>query len=700
MPARYFRRDAHRTSHIDRSKVDGEKRTIELAFSSEAPVERWGENEVLSHEKGDYDFARLNDSHPLLLGHNEHDPKTQIGVIESARVDGDKVGRAVVRFGTGQLASEIFEDVKGGIRKLVSVGYNRTGIVESKKAPDGMMTTRYRWEPSHIAIVPVPADTNVGIGRSKKRLCPDCGGAGTCQECDGDGEDTEGGRCDHCNGNGRCADCGGNGYISTAKSNESVDTSKIDNAKRANQHDNKSMRILLDPKSADGGSPTAAMTPEERTKIEEGAINRDLERRKKIRSAADALGAQFKNSPGAEKEIRALADKAIDERTSVEDFNVTLLQAIPNVRKCETTDANIGMTKKETRGYSILRAIRSCMENNGDIANDCPEFDYHQEAEKRYQRRAGSFWIPADVVVGPRGDESPNGDTRGQRDLQVNVFGQGGAFVQTTITTPIIEILRNKMVLKRAGIQIMGGLTGNPAIPRQTGAATAYSLSEIAALTLSTQTIDQVLMTPHRVGATNNYSKELLIQSSIDVENFMRSDMMEVTAIQWDALGFNGAGGAQPTGIFSTAGVGSITFGGAATFANCVLMETQLNAANAMGGKRAYITSPTAKGKLKSAAKLLVGATTVAAYPIWDGGGEDGEINGYLALDTNNIQNNAMVFGNWQDLIMGLFGGFDVVVDPYTLAKNAEVVITVNTFGDYAVRHPVSFCVSSDSAAQ
>ena len=117
-----------RSLRIARDKIDAEKRTVELAFSSESPVERWGENEVLSHDKGDYDFSRVaSGTHPLLLGHAEHDPNSQIGVIESARVDADKVGRAVVRFGNSDKANEIFKDVQDGIRQLVSVGYDITG---------------------------------------------------------------------------------------------------------------------------------------------------------------------------------------------------------------------------------------------------------------------------------------------------------------------------------------------------------------------------------------------------------------------------------------------------------------------------------------------------------------------------------------------------------------------------------------------
>jgi len=114
--------------------------------------------------------------------------------------------------------------------------------------------------------------------------------------------------------------------------------------------------------------------------------------------------------------------------------------------------------------------------------------------------------------------------------------------VQTTVLTPIVEFFRNKLVTQRPGIQILAGLQGNIAIPRQTGAATAYTLAEQGTVTKSTQVINQIAMTPHRVGATNSYTKQLLLQSSVDVEDFVRDDLMKVRAIKIDYLVLQGKG--------------------------------------------------------------------------------------------------------------------------------------------------------------
>ena len=144
-------------------EIDQEARTVQLAFSSEAPVQRWFGDEVLSHEAGAMRLARMESGAALLVNHDWDD---QIGVVESIEIGSDRVARALVRFGRGERASEIFQDVIDGIRKQVSVGYSVYKVeVESRKGqPDLVRVTD--WEPYEISIVSVAADPSVGVGRS------------------------------------------------------------------------------------------------------------------------------------------------------------------------------------------------------------------------------------------------------------------------------------------------------------------------------------------------------------------------------------------------------------------------------------------------------------------------------------------------------------------------------------------------------
>lgn len=149
-------------------QIDNEARTVELAFSSETPVSRWFGDEVLSHDAGAMRLSRI-DGAPLLVNHDFDD---QIGVVESIDIGSDRVARAVVRFGKGARASEIFADVADGIRKQVSVGYAVHKVeVESRKGQSDLVRVT-DWEPFEISIVSVAADPTVGVGRSAGDVIP------------------------------------------------------------------------------------------------------------------------------------------------------------------------------------------------------------------------------------------------------------------------------------------------------------------------------------------------------------------------------------------------------------------------------------------------------------------------------------------------------------------------------------------------
>ena len=144
-----------------------DERTAEIAFSSEEPYERYFGIEVLDHEPQSVRLDRLNGGAAVLVNHRSSD---QVGVVDSARIDEDKRGRAVIRFSRSARGEEIFQDVKDGIRKLVSVGYriHQYEVTERKGQADLVRVTD--WEPHELSIVAIPADATVGVGRSTEKL--------------------------------------------------------------------------------------------------------------------------------------------------------------------------------------------------------------------------------------------------------------------------------------------------------------------------------------------------------------------------------------------------------------------------------------------------------------------------------------------------------------------------------------------------
>lgn len=144
--------------------IDDEARTVEVAFSSETPVDRGFGVEVLDHSPGAMQLDRLNNGGAVLV---DHDRSVQVGVVESAWVDADRKGRAILRFSRNQRGEEEFQDVKDGIRTLVSFHYlihDFDQIRGEDGEPDTFLITKFT--PTEISLVSVPADATVGVGRS------------------------------------------------------------------------------------------------------------------------------------------------------------------------------------------------------------------------------------------------------------------------------------------------------------------------------------------------------------------------------------------------------------------------------------------------------------------------------------------------------------------------------------------------------
>ncbi len=150
--------------------INEESRTIEVSFSSEEPVLRrsffsdpW--LEVLGHNEEEVDFSRLNMAAPVLYNHDRNDSKNRIGVVDRAWLQNGR-GRAILRLSRRADMEPIWQDVRDGILRNVSVSYSideYKTTEESKDGPDVIRITR--WTPVEISLVDIPADPTVGVGR-------------------------------------------------------------------------------------------------------------------------------------------------------------------------------------------------------------------------------------------------------------------------------------------------------------------------------------------------------------------------------------------------------------------------------------------------------------------------------------------------------------------------------------------------------
>ena len=589
-----------RTLEFQTRAVDEEKRTVELAFSSENPVERSFGFEVLDHSDGAVDLQRLNGGAALLVNHNTDD---QVGVVDNARVDDDRVGRATVRFGNSERAQEIFRDVQDGIRRLVSVGYHILDTVRSE-VKDGLDTvTATRWMPVEISLVAVPADaTGSGVGRSiNEDPVPENQVEETRQETE----------------------------------NKIMETENITEA------------------------PKVQVVNENEVRSAESKRAKEIAK----------LGDQYNCMDDALN--------AIQEGRSAGEFSRYILDNKLNEKPLEvpTDDGEIGMNDNEVRDFSITRAVDTFC-NKGRFVG--LEAEVSEAAKQRYGRNVDGLCVPTDVL---------------KRDLNVGTAVDGGNTVATNLLAgSFIDLLRNASVIAQTGATYLNGLSGDVAIPRQSASATASWNTEVGAVSETSGQIDQVTMSPKGLSAMTTYSKQLLAQSSIDIEQFVRNDLATVLAIAQDLAAVDGTGSSnQPTGIMGVAGVGTITVN-ANNYINAVNLESEVAVDNALTGSLAYVTNAKYIGKLKQSE--VASNTGRFVY-------ENGQVNGYPCYMSNQMPatyatntKSAIIFGNFSDLLIGNWNGLDIVVDPFTEAAKRQVRLVTSLWTDIAVRHPESFSFS------
>ena len=218
----------------------------------------------------------------------------------------------------------------------------------------------------------------------------------------------------------------------------------------------------------------------------------------------------------------------------------------------------------------------------------------------------------------------------------------------------------------------------------------AFVSSEGTAVAESDMTIGSVTMSPKTLGCFTDVTRQLLTQSSLDVENLIRNDIAQSMALAIDSGALEGSGSSgNPTGIKNTTGINTVTFAGAnPTWAETVNMESQVAVDNALIGNLSYIMRADDYGSLKTTEK----ATGTAQFVV----DRDGRINNYGVVVSNQPTAGDHYFGNFSDLLIGFFGGLDIIVDPYTNSSSGTVRVVGIQMIDVAVRNAVSFCLGND----
>lgn len=623
--------------------IDVEARTVEVSFSSETDtVERWFGVEVLSHDAGAVDLSRLNNAAPVLWMHDWTD---QRGVVVSARVDGDRKGRAVLRFSQNPAGEQLFRDIQDQIVTKISVGYQPTGmrLVEEKAdGTDVFLVTS--WQPYEISLVSVPADDSVGVGRSYTNKQDVAQAAPiSLEEVNKPTSETR----------------STNSTTHTTKGNRNMEKFLRDAAGNL-------VRALVDEQ----GAITQVLEVIERAgEGERVAQSRGLDaERARVRDLTE-MGKQYGKAD--------LASEFVLRGKSVDEFRGELLGALAAERSArpladQARDAEIGLTDKEAKQFSILRASRALANPHDKQAQKeaAFEFECSRAAEAKYGKTSKGIMLPADV-----------------QNRAFTTTGGGAAGVATNLlANHFIEALRHKLkVAKRA--TTLAGLVGNVDVPRQNVIGQAYWVGEGGAPTATAPGLDQIQFSPKSLAAYTDITRRSMHQVTPDAELLVRNDLLKAVATAMDLSCLYGTGAdGQPKGLVNQTGLSAIELAGAfPTFAEYVELETLIAAADADVDSMAYILNAKARGNAKTSQKF---PGTPTGATIWEAGNT---INGYNADVTNQVADGDVFFGDFSSMVIAMWGGLDLMVDPYSLSTSGGTRLVVFQDVDINVRHVESF---------
>jgi HK97 family phage major capsid protein/HK97 family phage prohead protease len=630
----------------------------DISLSSDSPINRGWYTETLDHSKDAVNLDRAKSGINLLWNHDTNQP---IGRINNLAVKSGKLG-GEMRFFSTPSAQEKRTMVNEGLRE-VSVGYSVESYEYTPGTADaGDSYIASRWTPLEGSLAPVPADNSVGASR------------------------------------------------------RSVDTA---------------FPVLV-----------RSTTPPPAVSQEKIAMN------EQERAAAEAAALAKAKLPGEVARLLqkyGMADKTADfiERgLSLDQVREAILEAKTTDTRTQTggssTNTGVDLSGKEQRQFSYCRAIAAALDlREGKRPEMSLEIEVSNTLERTlpssYKRRGGVL-IPMSLRNAGLQQYNGGGLSPAVRQAVMTAVRAGvldsatvNALREVVFTEyggELIEILRNMALVIAMGARTLGGLSGPVAFPRQLTDSIAQWIAEnptAGTLASSNPTTDLVTLAPHSLMANTAYSRQLIVQSSIDVEAFVRASIGAAHALARDLAAIHGTGlNSQPLGIYNQPGVATVDFSNAAfgngsdkiAYTGCVEMEVLVANANALLGTLGYMTTPGIAGDAKTTLKFPAAAIAQGGI-LWNGKLQDGEMNGYTARATNQVSktmgangaasggsNHGLIYGNWADVLIGEFGGaMELIVDPYSLKKQALIEVTSFEMVDVAIRHPGSFAVGTNLLA-
>jgi len=326
--------------------------------------------------------------------------------------------------------------------------------------------------------------------------------------------------------------------------------------------------------------------------------------------------------------------------------------------------------EQEVRNFSFFKAVNDF--TNGNLEG--LEREMHEEAVNEARsagRTINGLGIPSFML-----------------ESRANVTQTGSAIAPTNVLG-FADAMREASVFDKVGATILTGLSANTTIP-VTGASSVEWEGEVDPAADGGAQFGKVELTPTRLASYVNISKQLLLQNGAAAEQAIIRDLGRATAQKMDAAIFKTAGVAGAPDSLGELATSTFTEAGYAPNASImndfVEAETVLAEAGGLLGNLAYVAHPALMADLKRSAQVA------SVTP----GMQGSLINGYPTYFTNGCTKTGTAsadfyFGDFSKLYMGMFGGLDIMVDPYSVAVNGQTRLVLNQYMDWGVSDGAGF---------
>ncbi len=449
---------------------------------------------------------------------------------------------------------------------------------------------------------------------------------------------------------------------------------------------NRNLKIMN--KETISNTDTSTLSRSERKKIRDEVLEEERVRTRNIRQISERFNCV------------ELGEHAITNNTPIDVFRQQVIDRLPGGKYADPASAkpatflnmgglwddrqdHYGIPENELEGYSLFRA--------------CDAFLDKDWSEAGLEKEVHNHLVSVMGKRSPQGILVPNAyfakATRTVGKVAPNT--EGAALVGTQhLSSDFVDILRNKSVVMDLGARMIqtGSPGGDISIPRQDGSVTVTWIAEDGTQTDSDATFDAITMAPKTASASCAVTRRMLKQGLPDVENLITSDIVNGLGIELDLQALQGDGtGNTPVGVLNIAGVNSLT-PASTTYVDMVNMLGELGTDNTDQGALAFVTTPSIRTTLMTTEEFSNSGRAVWTHQV--GNTTEGRIAGFRAFATNNMPAATTLFGNWDDLIIAMWGVIDVLPDPYTTANKGGLHLRAFWDVDINVRHPESFCKS------